>query len=430
MSLRRATSWERSLLTTAWRRAGSPPARLRLWDGTDCGSDPAAAKGTICFQEPGILRSLWWNPSLAFGEGYTDGRITVDGDLTQLLVLLMKSLAERERQHPWRPSWSDRLFRRKGQSRADSSSNVAHHYDIGNDFYRLWLDRQLVYTCAYYERPDFTLERAQTAKFDHICRKLRLKPGETVVEAGCGWGAFALHMAREYGVRVRACNLSKEQLAYARARARAERLDDRVDFVEADYRELTGQYDVFVSVGMLEHVGISHYGELGALIDRVMKPGGRGLIHSIGRNVPRPLDAWIVKYIFPGAEPPTVRQMMDIFEPTRLSVLDVENIRLHYALTLRDWLKRFEQHVDEITRMYNETFVRMWRYYLAGSIAAFESGYLQLFQVKFARATNNAIPMVRYQYQPPEEAPAYAPPMEAISARREKSWRPVSNVPE
>ena len=201
-------------------------------------------------------------------------------------------------------------------------------------------------------------------------------------------------------------------------------MDDQVEFLEADYRELSGQYDVFVSVGMLEHVGVDHYGELGDVIDRVMKPGGRGLIHSIGRNVARPLDAWIVKHIFPGAEPPSLKQMMDIFEPSGLSVLDVENIRLHYALTLREWLNRFEKHVPEISRMHREEFVRMWRFYLAGSIAAFESGYLQLFQVQFARAADNSIPMVRHPYEPPQQRPASPP------ARREKTWRHVSNVPE
>ena len=216
MSQRQATSWERSLVSAAWKRAGRPPATLRLWDGTECGADAATAEVSIRFHDPGILRYLWWNPSLALGEGYTEGRITVDGDLTNALVILTRALGEQERRYPWHPRLSERFFRRKGQSPWDSPTNVAHHYDIGNDFYRLWLDRQLVYTCAYYERPDLTLEEAQTAKFDHICRKLRLRPGETVVEAGCGWGAFALHMARQYGVRVRACNLSKEQLAYAR----------------------------------------------------------------------------------------------------------------------------------------------------------------------------------------------------------------------
>jgi cyclopropane-fatty-acyl-phospholipid synthase len=421
MSQRRASPWERSLVSAAWRRSGSPAVAIRLWDGTECGAATSTSIGAICFHDPRLLIALWWNPSLAFGDGYTDGRITVEGDLPTVLTELMHAMARQERRVPWRPLLSERRFRRQGQSRSASSSNVAHHYDIGNDFYRLWLDRQLVYTCAYYERPDLTLEEAQVAKFDHICRKLRLRPGDAVVEAGCGWGGFALHMARQYGARVRAYNLSREQLAYARSRARAEGLDERVEFVDADYREITGKYDVFVSVGMLEHVGVSHYGELGEVIDRVLAPGGRGLIHTIGRNIARPLDPWIAQRIFPGAEPPSLRQMMGIFEPAGFSVLDVENLRLHYARTLREWLRRFEEHAGEVARMYDDSFVRMWRFYLAGSIAAFESGYLQLFQVQFARADDNSVPMVRHQYEAPQRLPAGPPAHEPHLSFREAS---------
>lgn len=409
MSRRPSSSWERSLVSAAWRRAGSPPVNIQLWDGAECGAGSPNSVGCLRFNDPAILRALWWEPSMALGDGYSDGRIAIEGDLTTVVTTLMQSLARMERSRPWRPSLLKWLRGGKRHSRSDSSMNVAHHYDIGNDFYRLWLDRQLVYTCAYYERPDLTLEEAQTAKFDHICRKLRLRPGDTVVEAGCGWGAFALHMAREYGAKVRAFNLSKEQMAYARERAEQEGLADRVEFVVADYREITGKYDVFVSVGMLEHVGVRHYKELGRLMDRVLVEGGRGLIHTIGRNVARPLDRWIERRIFPGAEPPSLRQMLDIFEPAGFSVLDVENLRLHYAQTLRAWLSRFEQHAADVARMYDERFVRMWRFYLAGSIAAFESGYLQLFQVQFARADDNTIPMVRYQYEPPQRTPSREP---------------------
>jgi cyclopropane-fatty-acyl-phospholipid synthase len=251
------------------------------------------------------------------------------------------------------------------------------------------------YTCAYFSEPELTLEAAQLAKLDHVCRKLQLKPGESVVEAGCGWGGLALHMAERYGVSVRAFNLSHEQVAYARKRAAEVGLSCRVEFVEDDYRNVSGKYDAFVSVGMLEHVGLENYSALGRVIDRSLTPLGRGLIHSIGRNVPQPFDPWSDARIFPGAYAPSLREMLGVLEPCRFSVLDVENLRLHYARTLEHWLERFEGAVDKVAHMFDDTFVRMWRLYLAASIATFRLGGLQLFQVVFTRESNNRIPWTR-----------------------------------
>jgi cyclopropane-fatty-acyl-phospholipid synthase len=253
----------------------------------------------------------------------------------------------------------------------------------------------MVYTCAYFPTRDVSLEAAQTAKLDLVCRKLQLKPGERVVEAGCGWGALALHMARKFGVKVRAFNISKSQLTFARERAANEGLDDLVEFVEADYREIEGRYDVFVSVGMLEHVGQRHYRELGQVIDRCLPPDGRGLIHSIGTDRPGRLNSWIERRIFPGAQPPSLGEMMPLFGPAGFSVLDVENLRLHYALTLRHWRERFIKSQDRVLEMFDQQFVRAWLFYLASSETAFSSGHLQLFQVLFARKGCNAIPWTR-----------------------------------
>ena len=224
---------------------------------------------------------------------------------------------------------------------------------------------------------------------------MRLRPGESVVEAGCGWGTLALHMARHYGVRVRAFNISREQVAYARERAEREGLAGQVEYVQDDYRNITGRYDAFVSIGMLEHVGVDNYEGLGAVVSRSLGDNGRGLIHSIGRNYPAPLQPWIEKRIFPGAYPPSLGQMMRIFEPWDLSILDVENLRLHYAQTLRHWLELYETASDRVEQMFDAKFVRMWRMYLAGSIAGFTTGTLQLFQVVFATRQNNDVPMTR-----------------------------------
>ena len=235
---------------------------------------------------------------------------------------------------------------------------------------------------------------------DHVCRKLRLKAGDSVVEAGCGWGSLALHMAKRFGARVRAFNISREQLEFARARAKAEGLEGQVEFVEDDYRNISGRYDVFASVGMLEHVGRENYPELGRVVRRSLTSSGRGLIHSIGRNRPALLHPWIERRIFPGAYAPSLGEMMQIFEPWSLSVLDVENIRLHYAMTLAALAGALRSgRAMRLRAMFDEQFVRMWRLYLAGSIAAFETGTLQLFQVVFTTHENNDIPLNRqYMY--------------------------------
>lgn len=368
------------------------PARVRvaLWDEPAPGTDGEPVLVRIGDRQ--ALRRLAANPLLQFGDLYSAGRITVHGDL---MTVIDEAYRLGSQGTARLPGW----LRRRPAARpdlADSRRNIHHHYDIGNDFYRLWLDSEaLQYTCAYYADAEMTLEQAQQAKMHHVCRKLRLSAGERVVEAGSGWGGFALFMARHYGVRVRSFNISTEQVRHAREWARRERLEDRVEFVEDDFRNIEGEYDAFVSIGMLEHVGPGNYPEMGRLMARVLTPEGRGLVHSIGRDRPQALNPWIDQRIFPGAYPPTLREMMDLFEPCGLSVLDVENIRLHYAQTLRGWLERFERNVDRVRAMFDEPFVRAWRLYLVGSIAAFEHGKLQLFQVLFAPSGMNRIPWTR-----------------------------------
>jgi len=372
------------------RAMGNPPVRIALWTGDSiCGSDTAPV-ATVRINNRWTLLRLIRRPDLEFGEAYTDGRLDVDGELVALLEVLERA--------PTVP-WLSRLLRRLPCSHPNtlrgSRANIHHHYDVSNDFYRLWLDERMVYTCAYFPAPTASLEEAQLAKMEHVCRKVGLQAGQRVVEAGCGWGTLALHMARDYGASVRAFNISHEQIVYAREQARAQGLSDRVEFVEDDYRNITGQYDAFVSVGMLEHVGRSHYRELGRVINRCLPPHGRGFLHSIGRNAPDHLNAWIEKHIFPGAYPPSLREMLSILEPAGFSVLDVENLRLHYAATLRHWLARFEQSVERVAAMFDDRFVRAWRLYLAGSVAAFTTGSLQLFQVSFARRRDNTVPLTR-----------------------------------
>jgi cyclopropane-fatty-acyl-phospholipid synthase len=381
---------DRWLLRAFLRAAGSPPIRCVLPDGTAVYVGDGEPVGVLRFRDRRALYHLLVDPEIAFGEAYTDGSLEIEGDLVTLIAAAygkpMHSLVNRILFHG---------HRARSNSRSGSRDNIHRHYDLGNDFYRLWLDERMLYTCAYFPTPEATLEDAQVAKMHHVCRKVALRPGEHVVEAGCGWGALALHMARHYGVTVRAFNISHEQIAYGREQAAKEGLTDRVEFIEDDYRNITGTYDCFMSVGMLEHVGLKHYRELGAVIDRCLPAHGRGLIHTIGRNKSEPLNPWMEKHIFPGGRPPSLREMMNLFEPWRFSVLDVENLRLHYERTAWSWLQRFERHVDDVARMFDERFVRAWRLYLASTTVAFRNGLLQLFQVTFARDRCNGIPWTR-----------------------------------
>ncbi len=374
---------------------GNAPVTLVLWNGEEISGRDAGRVGRIIIRDRGALWKLCLNPDLHFGDLYSLGRVEVEGDFAHMLEVVYLGASSTPATGMLKRLRSF-INRPRRNTLTGSRDHISHHYDLGNEFYQLWLDREAMqYTCAYYAEPSMTLEQAQRAKMDHVCRKLQLKPGEHVVEAGCGWGGFARHMAKHYGVRVRSYNISREQIRYARAKAKEQGLEDHVEYVEDDYRNIDGQYDVFVSVGMLEHVGRGNYRMLGDVASRCLNPQGRGLVHSIGRNQPELMNAWIEKRIFPGAYPPSLREMMQIFEPHRLSVLDVENIRLHYARTLEQWLERFEQHATQIEQTYDHAFVRAWRLYLAGSIAAFTSSSLQLFQVLFTREHNNDVPRTR-----------------------------------
>jgi cyclopropane-fatty-acyl-phospholipid synthase len=384
-------SWADRFLLRAIQKVADPvPVRVKLGPWSRESSQNLPALPVIRLKDRRALLSLLWNPGMNFGELYGTGELEVEGDLVELLVQLYRipqgAMAKAaSRFSGWMQS----------NSRSGSRKNVHHHYDISNDFYQLWLDAQMVYTCAYFPDDNVTLEEAQKAKLDLVCRKLWLRPGETVVDAGCGWGALALHMARYYGVRVKAFNISHEQIAFARERAQREGLASRVEFIEDDYRNITGKFDAFASVGMLEHVGRDHYREFGRVIQRVIGAEGRGLLHFIGRNRPAPLSAWIRKRIFPGGYTPVIREVMDLLEPHDFAVLDIENLRLHYARTIEHWLDRFERSYDKIAERFGTTFARMWRLYLAGSIAAFRVGTMQLFQIVFAGSACQGVPRTR-----------------------------------
>ena len=388
----RSRNYERYLLRRVLDAMGSPRFAVALWDGFKVSPKDAEPVATVNVHSRSALNQLLRQGDMGFGDAFSNGGISVEGDLVAMLVAaftvpeptgiaaVVKSLQQRKP---------------RANTKDGSRENIHHHYDIGNDFYRLWLDKEMQYTCAYFPEDDLTIEAAQQAKMDHVCRKLQLRPGDRVAEAGCGWGGLARHMALNYGAKVSSWNVSAEQVQYATDRAKAEGYDDRVTYVLDDYRNITGECDAFVSVGMLEHVGLDNYTELGSVVDRCLTQNGRALVHTIGRNRPRLMNAWIEKRIFPGAYPPTLKEMMEIFEPNRFSVLDVENLRLHYAKTLAHWLARYDASDEQVQAEFGEDFARAWRLYLAGSQAAFLAGGLQLFQVVFTRERNNELAATR-----------------------------------
>ncbi|MGH8295682.1 MAG: class I SAM-dependent methyltransferase [Steroidobacteraceae bacterium] len=392
-------SVEGRLLARLLEYLGNPPLEFILWSGERIAPPQASILARVRISSRKTLLGILADPQVRFADAYSEGRLEIEGDLVRLLETVYRSGHEAPQPSMLR-RLVERLHRPHHNTLSGSRENIHHHYDIGNEFYSLWLGETMAYTCAYYPRPTATLDEAQTAKMDHVCRKLRLRAGESVAEAGCGWGTLALHMARHYGVKVRAFNISREQVAFARERAASLGLSSQVEYVLDDYRNISGRYDAFVSVGMLEHVGLANYPALGEVVARTLGSNGRGLIHSIGRNRPAPLQPWIEKRIFPGAYPPALSQMAHIFEPWDLSVLDVENLRLHYAQTLRHWLALFESASGQVREMFDEKFVRMWRMYLAGSVAGFTTGALQLFQVVFAPQDNNDVPMTREHLYP------------------------------
>ena len=396
--------WDDWLLRAIRRVAGNPGVRIDLENR----AGPAPRPAILYRDRAALVRSIL-EGECGFGDGYAAGRIRVDGDLVAVLSEIYRCRTANRAQ-----TWTERALQRALQvrqhnSRSGSRRNIQRHYDIGTDFYRLWLDHDLLYTCAYFEDPDMTLEEAQQAKMELVCRKVHLQPGDRVVEAGCGWGSLALHMARNYGAIVRAFNISADQIEWARKRLHDEGLTGRVEFVEDDYRNITGKYDVFMSVGMLEHVGASNYRELGRVIHRTVGEGGRGLLHFIGRDHPEPLSAWINERIFPGAYAPSLAEALPLLEQSEYAVLDVENLRPHYARTLEHWLERFERSYPLVVEMLGEEFARAWQLYLAGSVAAFETKSLQLFQVVFAGREYARIPWSRKAlYAPLPEVPCAA----------------------
>lgn len=367
---------------------------------------PGFPEVAVRFASAAAERKVILDPRLGAGEAFMDGDLVVErGDIMQLIALLRSN-------RPWdrgdkigEGSLVTRLYDRAatvldGINRAArAKANVSRHYDIGNDLYQLFLDRDhMQYSCAYWPREDMTLEEAQEAKLTHIAAKLALAPGQRVLDIGCGWGGMAIFIARRVGAEVLGITLSEEQLALARQRAEAAGVSDRVRFELIDYRDLAARgekFDRIVSVGMFEHVGQPQYNRFFHDAASMLVEKGVMLLHTIGRmGRPGSTDAFTRKYIFPGGYIPALSETVAASERSRMIAADVENLRLHYARTLREWYKRCVAKKDEIVSLYGDRFYRMWIFYLSGATAAFEHGGMCNYQIQYIR-NRHALPVTR-----------------------------------
>jgi len=341
-------------------------------------------------------------PSLGAGEAYMDGRLVMEqGDIYALIDLVtwnnrFESRADRTNLEakslmPGDPFAWARTYNQERRSKR----NVAHHYDLSAELYDLFLDPDRQYSCAYFTDTGNSLEQAQLDKKAHIAAKLYLKPGQKVLDIGCGWGGMALYLNQKYGVEVLGVTLSEEQIKIAQERAEKAGVADKVKFQLIDYRKVEGKFDRIVSVGMYEHVGPAHYRTFAAKCRSLLTEDGVMLLHTIGRlGPPRPTDSWTVKYIFPGGYIPSLSEMATASEKERLITADVEVLREHYGHTLLHWLRRTQAHKAEIVAMYDERFYRMWEFYLAGSATGFFNGEMINYQVQYVR-DRTALPLTR-----------------------------------
>lgn len=349
---------------------------------------------TVTFKKNIPLTSLMTSTSIALGEAYMDGDLEIEGDL---YYALDHFLGQMDKFSTDQSALKKLIFTSTGKK--NQQKEVQSHYDIGNDFYKLWLDKTMSYSCGYFKHEDDTLEQAQINKVDYILEKLYLKEGMSLLDIGCGWGFLLIEAAKKYKVHGTGITLSEEQYKEFKRRIADQHLEDLLEVELMDYRDLPKlgkTFDRVVSVGMVEHVGRDNYQLFMDCANKVLKEGGVFLLHFISSLKEHPGDAWIKKYIFPGGVVPSLREMISCAAEDGFHTLDVEDLRLHYNRTLLCWEKNFKEHIDEVRSMFDERFVRMWDLYLSACAATFNNGVIDIHQVLFTKGINNDLPMVRW----------------------------------
>lgn len=361
------------------------------------GDPDEAAKLHINIHTAPALNAILRNPSLGFGEGYMRGDITFETGFFEEIMHVLN--ANKGALDKWFQFPIIHHLLKTSNIKSRQKSNISHHYDIGNDFYKLWLDKSMTYSCAYFRKPSNSLELAQEQKRHHILRKLNLQEGMSLLDIGSGWGSLLIMAAQQYGVTGLGITLSKEQLKHSRAAARKTGVDHLIKFKLQNYQDLSPdkyQFDRIVSVGMFEHTGRAGMHKYLETVTDLLKTGGVTVLHTIsGNDKHGGTDAWIDKYIFPGGYIPAVCEIVNSLPDYELNIVDYESLRLHYAMTLDEWRHRYEANERKVKKMFDDNFYRMWQMYLATCAANFRAGGLDLSQFILVKGTNNSLPLTR-----------------------------------
>lgn len=389
---------QKALVDEIFNRLSEGTVTVNYWDGTSKQYGEGEPHFTVSLTQLLSKLNLAKDPVLEIGEAYMKGIIQLDGDLKEVMKWAFSH-------HNLLPSSPTAKLTRQMLSKVKKATNMAqqkkdvqYHYDLGNDFYSLWLDETMSYSCAYFHTPEDSLKQAQLQKVDHILKKLQLQPGETLLDIGSGWGELIIRAARQYQVKSTGITLSEEQYRKTKERIQAAGLDHLVSVELLDYRQLAERGRVFAkiaSVGMLEHVGQDNLELFMKSVNKLLEPKGLALIHSITKLVEGPVNGWIEKYIFPGGYIPSLREVVWLLPAYDFHVLDIESLRIHYAMTLDHWAENFEKNVDLVRRKYGERFVRMWRLYLYSCAESFRSSGLDIHQILVSKNLNNSLPLTR-----------------------------------
>ena len=396
---------QKKLIQMVFNRIEGANIEVTYWDGE---SDKFTSQSydeidfKITFNEKLNLNKVRKQPQLELGEAYMRGDIDVKGDFKEIIDLGARNFLGKEEilnKYQADSFWKNQ----QDASFEDQKQGVQHHYDLGNDFFKLWQDETMTYSCAYFQSEDDDLKQAQKQKIEHALNKLNLKSGEKLLDIGCGWGSLAIKAAKEYDVDVVGITLSDEQVIKARKKVKEEGLENKIEIKKQDYRNLAEKevkFDKIVSIGMFEHVGKEHIPEYFQAIEKMLVEGGLSLLHSITHLKEQPTNPWLEKYIFPWGYIPSVREMVWELPENNFHLLDIENIGYHYSLTAERWLDNYEEVTDQVREMFDEKFVRMWRLFLAGVVATFKYADTAVHQLLFSKGKNIELPLTReYMYR-------------------------------
>ncbi len=373
---------------------------IDYWDGTSENYGQGNPAFKVIFKDKISGIKMLKDPSLAFGEAYMDGTIDINGNLQEVVETIYKINIPFFEKKGF--GALQKLFASENRSTSliKQQRDIEHHYDLGNDFYELWLDETMSYSCAYFCSPEDSLYKAQLQKIDYILKKLQLHPGETLLDIGCGWGWLIIRAAQQYGVKALGITLSEEQYSKTKERISELGLEKLIDVQLMDYRILAEsealKFNKVVSVGMVEHVGRANLPKYMEAVNKLLLPGGISVLHSITGQLEIPCNRWIRKYIFPGGYIPSTRELIWLLPENNFHLLDAESLRLHYAKTLDHWSANFEKNIEHIRKKYDERFIKMWRLYLNSCAASFRASDLDIQQLIFSKGINNNLSMTRH----------------------------------